>query len=199
MKSVARTPGLALKIALVRLFQGLQVRVGMPGLVGLAFIAVSLSVLALAWRQHRASELDGRTAAQLTTSESVLPQKPAAPIKSDSTDEPLTLPPATAVPTLLTRIEQAAMAQGLGWPQADYRFNAATDDAPASLELRCKLKGPYLNIRRFVTTLLQDAPTLTLREFSLNRASSDSADVEAKLSIVVFLASGTVTPVEEAR
>jgi len=191
MKSAARTPGLALKIALVRLFQGLQVRVGMPGLVGLAFVAVSLSVLALAWRQHQPNELHGRSTVLTATTESVVPQK--------SADESLLLPPTSAMPTLLTRIEQTAMAQGLGWPQADYRFNAATDDAPASLELRCKLKGPYLNVRRFVTTLLQDAPTLTLREFSLSRVSSDAADVEAKLSIVVFLAAGAVAPVQEGR
>ena len=199
MSSVARACDLALKIAVVRLFQGLQVRVGTPGMVGLACIAVSLSGLALAWRHHQADKTREHSTVSLTVTESVSPSIPAASIKSDSADAPLLLPPASAVPMLLTRIEQAAVAQGLGWPQADYRFNSATDDAPASLELRCKLKGPYVNIRHFVTTLLQDAPTLTLREFALSRSSSDAADVEAKLSIVVFLAAGTAASVEEAR
>jgi hypothetical protein len=88
-------------------------------------------------------------------------------------------------------MQRAAQEQGLGWPHADYRFNAATEDTPASLEVRCALKGSYPSIRRFVTALLHDTPTLTLREFSLSRASAEAADVEAKLGIVVYLASGS--------
>ena len=75
--------------------------------------------------------------------------------------------------------------------EADYRVIAATQDTPASLEVRCTLKGPYPAVRTFVTALLQDTPALTLKEFALSRASADVTDVEAKLAVVVYLAAGT--------
>ena len=101
----------------------------------------------------------------------------------------LPLPPASDIPLLLTRLQRAALDAGLNWPRADYRINAASDEALATLEVRCALKGPYTAVRRFVTALLQDAPTLTLREFALSRASADAGEVEAKLAIVVYLGS----------
>lgn len=91
---------------------------------------------------------------------------------------------------LLARIERTAVERGLGWPQAEYRFTAATGEAPDNVEVRCALKGPYRSVRAFVTALLMDTPTLTLREFSVSRANSDAAAVEAKLSIVVYLRPG---------
>jgi len=194
VNSIERGPVLRLRIAVARL----QQRVGGPGLVGLAAMGIALVMFGLAWRQHAAAELE-RSTGVLAVTVSAPPQQTTPARPSDPpADERLVLPPATEVPLLLTRIEQAAIAQGLGWPRADYRFNAATDDVPSSVELRCALKGPYPNVRRFVATLLQDAPTLTLREFSLSRANSDAADVEAKLTIVVYLAAGSAPAVQRA-
>ena len=96
-------------------------------------------------------------------------------------------PSARETPKLLERIERAAVERGLGWPQADYRFVAATSEAPESLEVRCALKGPYKSVRGFVTALLLDNPTLTFREFSLVRPNADAENVDARLTIVIYL------------
>lgn len=165
-----------------RLYQ----RIGLPGAVGLALLLVAALALAQAWRQHQYIAQEASTAVLRGASDVSPAQGGAAPSQSRAQ---ASLPPVTDIPLLLTRIQRAAVDAGLGWSRADYRFNAASDEAPASLEVQCKLKGPYLAIRRFVTALLQDTPTLTLREFSLSRANAEAADVEAKLSIVVYLSS----------
>lgn len=163
------------RVALARLYQRL-------GLTGLAGCALLLLAIVLAWRTWHnqagmaplmASDVAPATAA----TRAVVPAPP-----------PRALPDPAEVPRLLARIERAATAAGLGWPRADYRFQQATSDVPASVEVRCTLNGPYPAVRRFVTALLQDTPTLTLREFTLSRSGVDAPEVEAKLAIVIYVA-----------
>ena len=178
MKLAARTPLRGIMVLGARLRHA----VGLPGVLGLSLLIVAGVALWIAWRQHQRLDLP---ASEPVAVSSTLPEPTRTKLAR------LPLPPASDIPLLLTRIQRAALDEGLGWPRADYRVNAASGDAPASVEVHCALKGPYPAVRRFVTALLQDAPTLTFREFSLSRASADAADIEAKLSIVVYLASGS--------
>ncbi|MBB2486999.1 hypothetical protein H5407_17355 [Mitsuaria sp. WAJ17] len=95
------------------------------------------------------------------------------------------------IPLLLARMQRTAVDAGLGWPKADYKVNAASAELPSSLEVKCAFKGPYPAVRRFVTGLLLDEPALTLREFNLSRSSADGIDVEARVTVVVYLLAGT--------
>jgi hypothetical protein len=174
----------ALRVMLARAHQ----RLGTPGALGVVLLISALAMLALASRNHRATM--GELSRAPLDNTAMLPITSSAALRS----APRFLPDAGDAPQLLSRIERAATASGLGWPRADYRFNTATDDLPASVEVRCTLKGPYPAVRRFVTALLQDTPTLTLKEFALSRAAADVADVEAKFAIVVYVAGdGTST------
>jgi Pilus assembly protein, PilO len=159
-------------------------RLGAHGLVGLLLIVAATVVLSRASSRQRAAS----TASVDSGAQSVA--TPSSPRPSQSIAPPA-LPDVSDVPTILTRIERAATVSGLGWPRADYRTNAATEDMPASVEVRCALKGSYPNVRRFVTALLQDTPTLTLKEFSLSRADADAAEVDAKIAIVIYLGGGS--------
>jgi Pilus assembly protein, PilO len=173
----------ALRVALARAHQ----RLGTPGAMGCVLIVVALVMVAIAWRGHQTA-LAEALRAPLDNAAAGRAASPAAmPIA------PRVLPDAADVPKLLSRIERAATAAGLGWPRADYRVNTATDDTPSGVEVRCTLKGPYPAVRRFVTALLQDTPTLTLKEFALSRATADAAEVEAKFTIVVYVA-GNAAP-----
>lgn len=178
----APTPSARLWLTLLRLGQ----RVGAPGLFGLGLLIVAAAVAAGTWTRHRAHALEASALGDSTrSSPSALPKQAAdrpAHIRWPSVRHD--------VPLLLQRIERTAVEHGLGWPRADYRVDAATGESPDKLEVRCVLKGPYRSVRAFVSSLLLDHPTLTLREFSASRANSDAADVEAKLSIVVFLSPG---------
>jgi len=155
-------------------------RLGATGLVGLVCLAAAALVFGTAWR---AQQRDGASIAQPSPAIELPMPAAARPVR-------LPLPSNAEIPVLLARIQRSALEQGLGWPRAEYRSNAPSEDAPASFEVHCVLKGPYPNVRRFVTALLQDAPTLTLREFSLSRANADAPEVEAKLTFVIYLASG---------
>ncbi|MFG6489628.1 hypothetical protein ACG04R_23330 [Roseateles sp. BYS78W] len=166
-------------IAIARLHQC----VGAAGIVGLFLAAAAAVGGGLSWREHRRFESEMRAAASST---------PVVAATLVQRTVSLPLRPPSDVPLLLARMERAAVQQGLGWPRADYRMNAASDDMPASLEVHCSLKGPYPRIRSFVSTLLQDTPTLTLREFSVRRQTAETSDVEAKLGIVIYLASDAV-------
>lgn len=174
---VKRRATLSAKITLARL----EHRVGRPGLVGIALVLVSVLMLTVGWPDPVAHQLSGAGAI------SGEPDRSQRALGKEAKGLPA-LPAATTVPLLLTRLQRVAVAQGLGWPRADYRLNAATDDTPANVDVRFTLKGPYPNIRRFVATVLQDTPTLTLREFSLSRPNSSVPDVEAKVSLVIYLA-----------
>lgn len=179
------TVGWRLRVTAARVHQ----RLGSAGVVGLLALAFAAAKGYAAWSDQDAFERSAQLGATVAAS--------TTPTPAPAASSPRTHWPAAAeVPTLLSRIERSAVEQGLGWPQADYRITAATAELPASLEVRCTLKGPYLGIRRFVTALLLDQPTLTLREFSLTRASAEASQVDAKLILVVYLAG---EPAEVAR
>jgi hypothetical protein len=160
-----------------------------PGWLGLGLMAASAAVLSTAWLRHHQSlanpvQANGATAPTAATE--------AASTAAGHRVEPgmplVNLPARTAIPTLLSRVQRAAAAQGLDWPRAEYKTIAATVEAPGSVEIRCTLKGAYPAIRRFLTALLQDVPSLAFKEMALNRTSADAAEVEARLAIVIYLA-----------
>lgn len=177
----------ALRLAAARL----RDRLGVPGLLGLLLAAVAIAVGLHAWTGQR-QHLEQRTAANAA------PGTPAEPPDAAPPARPVALPrlPAEAdTARVLARIQRTALESGLGWPKGDYRFNPASGEAPASLEVRTTLQGPYPAVRQFVTALLLDFPSLTLREFSLSRASAETPTVEARIAIVVYLSAGTPTSV----
>ncbi|QTN25666.1 hypothetical protein HZ992_12230 [Rhizobacter sp. AJA081-3] len=162
----------------------LQQQAGLAGLLGIGLLVLAVAKGATAWRLHEQFLTEAEQAARTTTAAAL-----ASPVdkRAETPVARTRWPLAQDVPTLLSRLERAAVKEGLGWPQADYRINPATAESPASLEVRCALKGPYPNIRSFLTAALLDTPTLAVREFNLSRPSADTPIVEAKLSFVVYL------------
>lgn len=163
------------RVALARVHRHL----GTAGLVGIVALVAGLLMGWKAWeRQQRFVQHLARRPAETAI---------AAPAPAPAPTPRVRWPSAGDVPLLLARMERAAVQEGLGWPQADYRVTAPTGEAPAALEVRSTLKGPYPAIRRFLTTLLLDQPTLTLREFGISRANAEAGNVEARLTLVVYL------------
>lgn len=180
------TPGVRASAAILKIaFWRLHQACGTPGVIGLVLWALAGLTLAQAWHDEQ------RTEVAVRSTQAVLPAAHAAsPSHGDSASTRMQLPSVGEVPLLLTRLQRTAVEHSLGWPRADYRLTAPTDASPASLEVKCTLEAPYPNIRRFITALLQDTPALTLRDFSLSRPSADAGNVQAKLTLVIFLAAG---------
>lgn len=126
-------------------------------------------------------------------------QPSGAPAKVNMPTQAVRLPTAVDVPVLLARIERAAVQERLGWPRAEYRLEHATADKPLNLNLNVKLQGPYVNVRRFVGAILRETPSLTLRALQISRANSDSSEVQAQLTVVIFLASDDQVGNRESR
>lgn len=183
--------------ALQRAFLVLQARIGYPGLIGIALLGVSAVVLGVAWVEHAKDpqrKATAHVAVAMSAASAGLPVDTAV-----VRDQPLRLPPRSDISGLLARVQRSALDQGLGWTRAEYRTIAASQEAPAAIEIRCVLKGAYPSLRQFVTALLLDTPTLTLREFALSRSTPEAAEVEAKLGIVIYVADETPGMAEARR
>lgn len=166
-----------------------QQTIGWAGLGGLALVAAAALVFGLAWAARSAAAVDRLLPPAEITKESAVSDAGADAVQVAAAD----LAPLRDVPLLLTQMERIAVTNGLGWIAADYRITPATDSQPSSLEARSNFKGPYPKLRSMLKQILHNVPASTLREFSLSRPSSDSLDVEAKLTIAVLLEDDPVT------
>jgi len=155
-----------------------QQLLGWAGLVGVVLLVAASAWLAVAWHAHRMPLPDENLSA--------LPV-PTASAQARPVVTALELPRRSEVSLLLTQIQQAVVSQGLAWAAADYKLLPATDTAPAVLEVRCSLKGSYPKLRAAVAQLLRSVPGLTVRDLSMGRANIDLAEVDAKLTLGVFL------------
>lgn len=168
------------RIVLARLY----VRLGWPGMLGLAMAAMALGLGA--WVVHQQQAL----ASNLSISPTKVDSSAQVPATSERTNvaTPPTLPRAEEQIEILKRIKAQVVSAGLAWPKADYKLVRLSDENLARLEVHTTLKGPYPKLRQLITTLLNKEPALALRELSLQRPNADNPDVEAKIQFVVFLA-----------
>lgn len=173
--------------------------IGWAGVAGLALIATAAAVMSLTWSTHHAW-LDAQ-AAKSSTAAPVLravPVTAAAAATAPALVAP-DLPQAGDIPLLLTQMKQAAVANGLEWRAADYRVTPATPTQPASLEVRCSLRGPYPKLRSMLAQLIGSVPAFSVREFSASRPNADTPVIEAKLVLAVFLQDGGTSLATQAK
>ena len=172
-------------------FARVQQVVGWAGLAGCMLLVVAAWVGQRAWLVHRAVRLEAAASAAAP-----LKPVPMTAAASGATEvgrgpaliSPFQLPPAHDSPLLIARIERAALAAGLAWTAAEYRSVPRTDAQAASLEVRCTFKAPYPKLRAMVAEVLASVPASTFREVSFTRPNADTADVEGKMVIAVYLA-----------
>lgn len=153
--------------------------VGWAGVAGIALMLTASAITALAWAQRSArveSVADAAPHPDQAVTQNQLAERPTLALSEKS-----------EVPLLVTQIAQTANANGLTWPAAEYRIVAATQEKPASLEIRCVLRGSYPKVRSMLAQLINAIPGFSVRELSMSRASSEVAQVEAKLVMAVFL------------
>lgn len=170
----AATKPTALAIGAARLYGF----IGWQGSLGILLLLCGALMLHISMRAHQRG---------VVMESQLVSDAPAAGGASKARPIRVVAPLAEQVPTLLTRIQRTATEYGLTWARADYRLQPPRADMPAALEVRCAPTGSYIAIRKFVAALLLDNPTLTLREFDLDRPSAEASTIQAKLTIVVYL------------
>jgi hypothetical protein len=166
-------------------------QVGWPGIAGLILAAAAitlLSWLAYAGNPDPDNSAHGMSAEPLARAPVIAPVRITPPALSHSSESVL----------VLKRIKASIQTLGLIWPQAEYRITPLGDEGLATLDIRTTVKGSYPKVRKLIATLLENEPALGLRELTLSRPNGDTADIEAKIRWVVFLADGWA-PAESGR
>lgn len=155
---------------------------GRTGWLGLGLCAVAAIWFAQAFAEH------ARAPIILAPEPSALVQEaPASSLRLSEAAPALARQDQQAL--ILAKVQQVAVSQGLAWTAADYKLLPAGESVPVSLEVRCTLKGAYPHLRATLAQWLQQVPGLAIRDVALSRPSSDVAEVEAKLQLVIFMRS----------
>lgn len=174
--------------------QALRARVealGLPGVAGIALAvfaaAVSLSALqpAIAERdllQLEADKLERRSRGAASAAE----RAPSAP-------EQLAtfyafFPGAASTPEWLAKVNAAARANGLTLAAGEYKVSKAGTPRLARYQITLPVQGTYPQIRGFVGAVLAEVPAAVVEEVSLKRESVESAKLEARIRITLYLA-----------
>lgn len=174
-------PGLRYLLT-VRIARATQI-FGFIGWVGLGLSVLSVVWFASLWH---AREADLAASAITLVHDVPVPSQPTPSVVPAR----LALARQDEQALLLTQVQQVAVSQGLAWTAAEYKLVPASESVPMALEIRCTLRGPYPRLRATLVQWLQGVPALAVRDLSMSRPSSDVAEVEAKLQIVIFMRSG---------
>jgi len=94
--------------------------------------------------------------------------------------------PATATKWLDT-IYRTAGSLGLRLDQGEYRPTTEPGSRLLRYQITLPVKGSYLQIRKFVATLLTDIPVASLDYINFERRRVGEADVEAKIKLSLYL------------
>ncbi len=167
-------------------------RLGAGGAVGIGLLAFSavfyVSAVMPAREQRDALELRRNA---LSVRLERLQSEGAAPAETPALKLARFLqyfPPLAEAPRQVLEIHAAAAKNQLRLENGEYRM--IDDDASRLMryEIRLPIKGPYVNIRRFLLDALSRVPGMTLDGVSIKRETIGARNVEAKVQFSVLLA-----------
>lgn len=87
----------------------------------------------------------------------------------------------------LARLHEVARSLGLEMRRAEYRLISQPDRRLDRYQMVLPLTGSYPVIRRFVTTVLREMPTVSLEQVQFQRKDIADAAVEAQVSFTFHL------------
>lgn len=88
----------------------------------------------------------------------------------------------------LERLHALARAERLELPQGAYRYNPATDERLARYEINLPVRGTYPQIRRFIASVLNEVPVLSLDQIAFEKKRVGDGEVEAQLRLTLHVA-----------
>jgi Tfp pilus assembly protein PilO len=164
---------------------------GWPGVVGIALLVfagaawVSAVQPAVAERdllQLEAEKLERRSRGGATAAE----RPPSVP-------EQLAtfyafFPGAASTPDWLAKVNAAAQANGLVLAAGEYKVSKAGTPRLARYQVTLPVQGAYPQIRGFIGDVLAEVPAAVIEEVSLKRENVESAKLEARIRITLYLA-----------
>lgn len=97
------------------------------------------------------------------------------------------LPEASSAPDWLGEIHKAAHGASISLDQAEYRMIAERDGRLGSYELNLPVRGTYVQVRQFVTRVLNAVPAAALDDLVIKRETIGTPTVDANIRITLFL------------
>ena len=152
-------------------------RLGWPGGLGAALLLAAL-VADVAWLAPQVTAVAVQQSA--AARRALLPAHRAAPARPLQRQQ---------VEIVLPRLFRAARQAGLRLDEGRYAQSGAQTGEPGGRRLRIDLplSGHYPALRRFLAQVLNDNPALVLERLDLRRDSIESAELEARFSLVLNL------------
>jgi Tfp pilus assembly protein PilO len=138
--------------------------------------------------QQAQYELDSAVAAHEVTSKVEIQQKVPAQTTAEEVAKFYEIFPAGAsLPKWLRLIDETALKQKLILKRGDYKLTQSKQGQLQRYEIVLPVAGKYVQIRQFVTDVLQKSPALALGDIKIRRETTLLPNVEARLVFVLFL------------
>lgn len=91
------------------------------------------------------------------------------------------------LPQTMEKIFNFALSHGIGLEQGEYKVTRDIEGGLVRFQMTFPVKGDYPRIRKYLTALLADIPTLSLQQVQFKRQKVGDAMVEANIKLVLFL------------
>jgi Tfp pilus assembly protein PilO len=96
-------------------------------------------------------------------------------------------PGAASTPDWLGKIHAAAGAKGLQLASGEYKVTKSGSSRLARYQITLPVQGTYPQIRGFIGAVLQEVPAAVVEEVSLKRESVESARLDARIRITLYM------------
>lgn len=167
-------------------FARAALRIGWPGVAGLALAVVAVILGLVGERSYEAGK-------------QVVAEERAALLRGDvrsraPANERETvaafydrLPPVAALPERLRRLHDAAEAHGVALERTDYR-SAAEPGAPlVRVTLILPVRAEFANLYRWLDALLRDMPEVAVESLRIERETTATTAVDADIRLALYL------------
>jgi len=96
-------------------------------------------------------------------------------------------PAAHSAPQWLDRIYRAAKTHGIALEQGDYHLAAEREGRLLHYQVTLPVKGPYLQVRKFIAAVLAEVPVISLDQVSFEKQKIGEPSVAAKIRFTLYL------------
>ncbi len=91
------------------------------------------------------------------------------------------------LPQCMEKIFSSAQNLGIGLEQGDYKVVRDKEGGLVRFEMTFPVRGDYPRIRKYLTSLMADIPTLALQQVKFKRQKVGDAMVEANINLILYL------------
>lgn len=91
------------------------------------------------------------------------------------------------LPQCMEKIFASAQSQGIELEQGDYKVVRDKEGGLVRFQMTFPVRGDYPRIRKYLTSLMADIPTLALQQVKFKRQKVGDAMVEANINLVLYL------------